>query len=146
MSPSPSSADSVVISGAARPPFGRFGGTLRSLTVPELAVISIRASIDRADVSPTDIDEVTLGVNLPGSDRSIARQALLSAGIPDERPAVTIDRACCSGLTALNLARRSILTGSAKHAVAGGSENMSRVPYFLEDLRWGHRLGDVRLV
>lgn len=138
--------EDVVIAAAARTPFGRFGGALRSLSIPQLAEISASAALERANVRPDEVDEVVLGVNLPGSDRSIARQALLRAGIPDDRPAITLDRACCAGITALSMARRSILLEEADVVLAGGAENMSRVPYFLEDMRWGHRLGEVKLV
>src|SRR6185503_4665208 len=89
--------------------------------------------------------EVATGVNLPGGDRSIARQLLIEAGIPTERVAYTVDRACCSSLAAVNMASRSIRLGEVFVALAGGAENLSKVPYFLTDFRWGHRLGDVHL-
>jgi acetyl-CoA C-acetyltransferase len=88
---------------------------------------------------------VATGVNLPGADRSIARQLLIEAGIPTDRVAYTVDRACCSSMAAVNMASRSIRLGEVAVALAGGAENMSRVPYFLTDFRWGHRLGDVNL-
>jgi acetyl-CoA C-acetyltransferase len=135
----------IVLVGAARTPFARFGGVLASLSIPELARHAIAAALARAGVEPTDVDELALGVNLPGSDRSLARQALLHAGIPTDRVAYTVDRACCSSLAAITLASRSLRLGESAIAVAGGGENMSRVPYFLEGLRFGERLGDVVL-
>jgi acetyl-CoA C-acetyltransferase len=135
----------VVILGAKRTPFGRFGGALTPLTIPELASHAAKAALAEANVAPDRIDEIVLGVNLPGSDRSIARQAALQAGIPDDRTAYTVDRACCSSLTAISIGARAIMVGDAEIALTGGGENMSRVPYFLEDMRWGHRLGHVQL-
>jgi len=140
------SSDDCVITGARRTPFGRFGGALRDLSLPQLGSHAVRAALAEAGLAPGDVDELALGVNLPGSDRSIARQTLLQAGIPDDRVAYTCDRACCSSLSAITLASRAIRLGEARIAVAGGSENMSRVPYFLEDLRFGRRLGHVQLV
>ena len=135
----------IVLVGAARTPFARFGGVLAPLSIPELARHAITAALGRSGVQPTDVDELALGVNLPGSDRSLARQALLHAGIPTDRVAYTVDRACCSSLAAITLASRSLRLGESAIAVAGGAENMSRVPYFLEGLRFGERLGDVVL-
>jgi len=105
----------------------------------------VAEAIRRAGITPEDVQEVATGVNLPGADRSIARQVLIEAGIPTDRVAYTVDRACCSSMAAVNMASRSLRLGEAAVAVAGGTENMSKVPYFLTDFRWGHRLGDVNL-
>jgi acetyl-CoA C-acetyltransferase len=139
-----SDGDIVLIAGA-RTPFGSFGGALRDLSIPHLGGLAVSEALRRAKVESADVDEVALGVNLPGSDRSIARQVLLRAAIPEDSVAYTVDRACCSSLTAITMATRSLRSGDAAIAVAGGAENMSRVPYFLEDMRWGHRLGSVTL-
>jgi acetyl-CoA C-acetyltransferase len=138
-------SDDVVIVGAARTPFGKFGGALAPLTIPELAARAIREALCRARVQPDDVDELALGVNLPGSDRSIARQAQLASGIPDNSVSYTVDRACCSSLAATTLVARSLRLAEATVGVAGGADNLSRVPYFLEGLRFGERLGDVVL-
>jgi acetyl-CoA C-acetyltransferase len=135
----------VVIISAVRSPFGKFGGTLKDFTLPKLGGLVVAEAIRRAGLDPADVDEVATGVNLPGADRSIARQVLIEAGIPPTRVAYTVDRACCSSLAAITLASRSIRVGDARIAVAGGTENMSKVPYFLTDARWGQRLGDVTL-
>lgn len=140
-----SDADVVVV-GAARTPFGRFGGALRDCRLPPLAAHAITAALGSAGCDAADVAELVLGVNFPGSDRSVARQAALHAGLPVAAVSYTVDRACCSSLAALSLAGRAVATGAAPVAVAGGVENMSRVPYFLEDMRWGRRLGDVQLV
>ena len=135
----------VVIASGVRTPFGAFGGTLKDFWLPELGGIVIREALRRANVAPEDVDEVDMGINLPGSDRSIARQSMLKAGIPETVNANSLDRACCSSMAAITMARRGIQAGDVNIAVAGGTENMSKVPYFVHDMRWGHRLGDVHL-
>jgi acetyl-CoA C-acetyltransferase len=135
----------VAVISAVRSPFGKFGGTLREFTLPQLGGLVVAEAIRRAELDPADVEEVAVGVNLPGADRSIARQVQIEAGIPPERVAYTVDRACCSSMAAISLASRSIRLGDSHIAVAGGTENMSKVPYFLTDQRWGHRLGDVVL-
>ena len=137
--------DEVAVASAVRSPFGKFGGALRDFTLPQLGGIVVAEAIRRAGVDPADVEEVATGVNLPGADRSIARQVLIEAGIPPSRVAYTVDRACCSSLAATSLASRSIRLGDVKIAVASGTENMSKVPYFLTAQRWGHSLGDVML-
>ena len=135
----------VVIVSSARSPFGRFGGALRDFTLPELGGLVFAEAIRRAGIDPDEVEEVATGVNLPGADRSIARQVLIEAGIPPHRVAYTVDRACCSSMAAVSLATRSIRIGDVTIAAAGGTENMSKVPYFLTEQRWGARLGDVTL-
>lgn len=139
------SGDDLVIVAGRRTPFTKFGGTLRDWKLAELAAPAIDAALADARIAGTDVGELVLGVNLPGSDRSVARQAALHAGLGVESVAYTVDRACCSSLAALTFAERAVSTGAASVAVAGGAENMSRVPYFLEGMRWGTRLGDVHL-
>jgi acetyl-CoA C-acetyltransferase len=139
------SDDDVVIVGAARTPFGTFGGRLRDVPIPHLAATAAAAAVRRATLSPEDVDEFVMGVNLPGADRSIARQAALLTGLPDNRVAITVDRACCSSLTALTVARRALLTRAADITLAGGGENLSLVPYFLPGMRFGVKLGTVTL-
>jgi acetyl-CoA C-acetyltransferase len=137
--------DEVAVMSAVRSPFGKFGGTLKDFTLPQLGGLVFAEAVRRAGIEPSEVEEVATGVNLPGADRSIARQVLIQAGIPTERVAYTVDRACCSSLAAVNMASRSIRLGESGIALAGGTENMSKVPYFLTDFRWGHRLGDVNL-
>ena len=137
--------DEVAVVSAVRSPFGKFGGTLKDFTLPKLGGLVAAEAIRRAGIAPEDVEEVATGVNLPGADRSIARQILIEAGIPPSRVAYTVDRACCSSMAAVNMVSRSIRLGEVSVAVAGGAENMSKVPYFLTDVRWGHRLGDVHL-
>jgi acetyl-CoA C-acetyltransferase len=136
----------VVVAGYARTPFGKFGGALRGLRLPALGAVAVRAALSRADVDPAAVDELAIGVNFPGSERSVARQIQLRAGVPDDRTSYTVDRACCSSLAAVTLASRGLRLGDTAVAVAGGVDNLSRVPYFLETARFGSRLGDLRLV
>jgi acetyl-CoA C-acetyltransferase len=138
-------SDLAVVIGAARTPFGAFGGALADMPIPELAAAAARAAMSRAGLQPDDVDELVMGVNLPGADRSIARQTALKAGIPDSRIAFTVDRACCSSLTATTLASRAVRSGDVRVALAGGGENLSLVPYFLTGLRFGVGLGEVSL-
>jgi acetyl-CoA C-acetyltransferase len=136
----------VVIAAAARTPFGAFGGSLRDRSIPDLASEAAVAALERAGVAPQEVDELVLGVNLPGSDRSLARQTQLKCGMPEERSSYTVDRACCSSLTAVSRARQSVLAGTGGIALAGGAENLSRVPYFVHEMRWGRRLGPIELL
>jgi acetyl-CoA C-acetyltransferase len=135
----------IVIVGAVRTPFAKFGGTLKDLTLPDLGSRAIVEALRRAGIPAADVQEVALGVNLPGSDRSIARQAALRAGIPEATPAYTVDRACCSSMAAINMVSRALRLGDIQVAVGGGTENMSMVPYFVHAARWGNRLGDITL-
>ena len=136
---------SIVVAGVARTPFGRFGGELREMSLPDLGATAVVGALRRSGLSANDVDELAFGVNLPGSDRSIARQVQLRSGIPEDRVAYTVDRACCSSLAAVTMTARAIQLGEATVAVAGGAENLSRIPYFLEDLRWGKRLGNITM-
>jgi acetyl-CoA C-acetyltransferase len=135
----------VVVVAAVRSPFSKFGGALKDFSLGKLGGLVVAEAIRRAGIPPEDVEEVATGVNLPGADRSIARQVLIESGIPPSRVAYTVDRACCSSMAAVNMASRSIRLGEVAIAIGGGAENMSRVPYFLTDFRWGHRLGDVTL-
>ena len=139
------SQEEVVVISAVRSPFGKFGGALKDLSLPQLGGRVMAEGVRRGGVDPADVEEVATGVNLPGADRSIARQVLIESGIPPNRVAYTVDRACCSSIAAVNMGSRSIRLGESRVALAGGVENMSKVPYFLTDLRWGKRLGDVTL-
>lgn len=135
----------VVIVSAVRTPFDKFGGPMKDLNTVELGSIVIKEVVARAKVQPAEVEEVYLGINMPTQNRSIARQAALSAGLPEKTNALTVDRACCSALAAIGMGYRAIALGEAKIVVGGGSENLSNVPYFVSDLRWGKRIGDVVL-
>lgn len=135
----------ISVLGLARTPFGKFGGALRDADIRDLGAAAIAAAVQRSGVDPSAVDEVILGVNFPGSRRSVARQASLRAGLAESINAVTVDRACCSSLAAVRLAAQGLRLGDTSVAVAGGAENLSAVPYFLETARFGSRLGPVVL-
>jgi acetyl-CoA C-acetyltransferase len=135
----------VVVVGYGRTPFARFSARLSGVGLPALGAALVSRVLARTEVAPDSVDEVVFGVNFPGGDRSIARQVALLAEIPHDRTAITVDRACCSSLTATTLVSRSLRLGDAAVGVAGGCENLSAVPYTLPGLRFGERLGEVRL-
>jgi acetyl-CoA C-acetyltransferase len=135
----------VTVAGYARTAFGRFGGAFRDVSALDLGAGAARAALTASGIGPQEIGEVAFGANFPGADRSIARQVALRAGVPDGRPAFTVDQACCSSLAAVALACRGITAGENDFALAGGTENLSAVPYFLTSMRWGSKLGPVVL-
>jgi len=139
----------VVILGAARTPIGRYGGSFRDIHPAELGAVAARAAIERAGLTPGDIDEVFIGHGRQGgSGPNPGRQVGHRAGIPHSAPAQTINKACASGLQALASAAQSIMLGESAIALAGGIESMSRMPYLIDavDARWGHRMGNFTLV
>ena len=143
------SSPSVVILGAARTPIGRYGGTLRATHPAALGAAAARAALTRAQVKKDDVDEVIFGhARQAGSGPNPARQVGRRTGLPDRAPAHTINQACASGLQAVALGAQAILTGQSTIVLAGGIESMSRMPYFLdsEDARWGHKMGNMKLV
>ncbi len=135
--------DVVIVSGA-RTPIGRFGGSFKDLPASELGAVAIRAAVERAGIEPGDIDEVIMGNVLQADETGYtARRAMLKAGLPEHIPAMTVNRACSSGLEAINLAVQAIATGESEIVVAGGADNMSRVPYLMRGVRFeGPRMGD----
>lgn len=135
--------DVVIVSGA-RTPVGRFGGAFKDLPASELGAVAIRAAVERAGISPEDVDEVIMGNVLQADETGYtARRAMLKAGLPDHIPAMTVNRACSSGLEAINLAVQAIATGESEVVVAGGADSMSRVPYLMRGVRFeGPRMGD----
>jgi acetyl-CoA C-acetyltransferase len=138
---------SPVLVSAVRTPIGRFLGALSSLTAPQLGAIAIREAVQRAGVLVDQIDEVIMGnVVSAGVGQAPARQAALHGGIPDDVPAVTINKVCGSGLKAVMLASQAIKAGDGELFVAGGMESMSNAPYLLEKARTGYRMGDGALV
>jgi acetyl-CoA C-acetyltransferase len=134
--------DVVVVSGA-RTAIGRFQGSLSEVPASDLAAAVIRATIERAAVQPSQVDQVVLGcVGQVMEDAYIARHAAVKAGLPVEVPAYTVNRICGSGLEAINTGARWIECGDADIVVAGGAENMTRLPHYLRNGRSGYRLGD----
>jgi len=136
-----------VIIGAVRTPIGKFQGSLKPLTAPQLGSLVVRAACERAGLNPSDIDEVIMGnVVSAGLGQNPARQAALGGGLPPEVAALTINKVCGSGLKAVALAAQAIMTGDSNIVVAGGMESMSNTPYILPNARDGYRLGDGAIV
>ena len=137
----------VYLSGSVRTPIGRFGGTLSSWTAADLGVAVARASLRRARLEPDQIQESIWGcARQAGGGPNVARQIAYRAGLPETVPAFTVNQACGSGLKAIILAAQEVLLGRADAVLAGGTESMSRVPYFAEGARWGMRMGEQQLV
>lgn len=137
----------AVVVCAKRSPIGNFGGVFKDISAIELGVHTLKAIIRETGVSPEAIDEVIVGnVCGAGLGQNVARQISIHAGIPDHVPAYTINKVCGSGMKAVALAAQMIKAGEAEIVVAGGSENMSQIPYILKDARWGARMGDKSMV
>ncbi|MDR0817086.1 MAG: acetyl-CoA C-acetyltransferase [Clostridiales Family XIII bacterium] len=137
----------VVIVSAARTPVGSYGGSLKGIPAVELGAIAIKEAISRAGIDGADVDEVIFGNVLQGGlGQNVARQAVIKAGLPNEVPALTINKVCGSGLRAVSLAAQIIKAGDADIVVAGGAENMSAAGYVLPQLRWGARMGNTKAV
>jgi len=137
----------VYLAGAVRTPIGKFGGTLASWTAADLGVAVAKESLRRAGVAPDQITESIWGcARQAGGGPNVARQITFRAGVPQTIPAATINQACGSGLKAIILAAQEIMLGRSDAVLAGGTESMSRVPYFAEGARWGARMGNAQLV
>lgn len=138
----------VVIVSAARTPIGKFGGALKSLTSVELGTIAAKAAIERAEISPKSVDQAIFGnVLQAGSGQNVARQIALRSGLDESSCAMTINEVCGSGLKAIRLAQAAICMGDAQVVVAGGTESMSNVPFYAQNVRFGGiRYGNSALV
>ena len=133
----------AVIVSYARTPIGRFQGGLAGLTAMDLGGIAIKAALERAGVTGDQIDQVFMGhVLQAGQGQITARQAAIKGGVAMNIPAVTINKVCLSGMTAIQLARQQVLLGEADIVVAGGMESMSNAPYVLPKARTGYRMGN----
>ncbi|MGD2172331.1 MAG: acetyl-CoA C-acetyltransferase [Gammaproteobacteria bacterium] len=133
----------VVIVDALRTPIGTFGGALASMPASQLGALVIKALLERNKIAPEQVDEVILGqVLTAGVGQNPARQAAMEAGLPQECPAMTINKVCGSGLKAIHLAAQAIKCGDAQVIIAGGQENMSASPHVLPKSRDGQRMGD----
>jgi len=136
----------VYILSAVRTPIGKFGGSLASLTAADMGVVAAKAAIERAEIQPDQIEETIFGnARQAGGGPNPARQISIRSGVPQEVPGFTVNKACASGMKSIALAYQSISLGDATCILAGGTESMSRVPYYLE-ARWGYRLGNQDLV
>ncbi len=137
----------VFIVGAQRTPIGKFGGGLKDCSAADLGATVARAVLERAGLDPAEVDELIFGcARQAGSGPNVARQILWRAGIPEERVAFTVNMACASSLKSILIGAQEIALGNEECVVAGGTESMSRLPFYLENARWGARLGTQALV
>ena len=139
----------VVILSARRTPIGKYGGSFKDIHPAELGAVAARAAVSDAGLSAAQIDEVIIGHGRQaGSGPNPARQVGRRAGVPNEAPAFTVNKACASGMQAVVSGAQSILLGESQVVLAGGIESMSRMPYLIDaiDARWGHRMGNFTLV
>jgi acetyl-CoA C-acetyltransferase len=135
---------SVILDGT-RTAIGSFGGTLKDIPAPDLGAHCIRTLVDRNGIDPASVDEVIMGVVLSaGMGQIPSRQAAIRAGLPYEIASTTVNKVCASGMRAITLADVQLRAGDSQLIVAGGFENMSRVPYADFERRWGARMGDTK--
>jgi len=137
----------VVIIDAVRTPVGSFGGAIAGVPAVELGTIVVKELIKRTGIDPSLIDELVFGCVLQaGQGQNVARQVVIKSGLPQEVPALTINKVCASGLRSVSLAAQMIKAGDADVVIAGGTENMSAAPYALTKARWGARMNDDSMV
>ncbi|WP_413581472.1 thiolase family protein [Bdellovibrio sp. HCB288] len=138
--------ENVVIVSSVRTPVASFQGGFGAVPAPKLGAAAIKEALNRAGVSPNEIDEVIMGeVLTAGVGQAPARQAALYAGLGNNTPCMTINKVCGSGLKAVMLAADNIKLGNTKVAVAGGQENMTLAPHLLENSRSGYRMGPTQM-
>jgi acetyl-CoA C-acetyltransferase len=137
---------SVIVAGA-RTPFGKFGGAFKEVPAKSLGAHAIRAAVERAGIQGSDVDYVIMGQVLQaGAGQITARQAAIEGGIPQEVPALTINKVCLSGINAIALADQLIRAGEVEVVVAGGMESMSEAPYLVPKARFGARMGNTEMI
>lgn len=145
------SDEDVVIVSAVRTPFGRFDGVMKTVLSFDLGVLALKEVVSRINLDPGQVDEVYYGTCIPAEyaiyTNVPARQITLLAGFPESNISLTIDRACCSSMTALRLGWRAIKSGTAQIVIASGAENMGNVPFIASaaKTRWGNRMGPIEL-
>ncbi len=136
----------AVIVSAVRTPLGSFNGSLAAIGATDLGAIVIEAAVERAGIQKSDVNEVIMGQVLPcGYGQNPAKQAAVKAGMPWEVEAITVNKVCGSALKTVMLAAQAVQVGDAEVVVAGGMENMSMAPYYLEKARFGYRMGPGQL-
>lgn len=135
-------ADEIVIVGAARTPMGALQGSLGSVRAPALGAVAIKAALERAKLTGEDVEEVIMGCVLPaGQGQAPARQAALTAGLPQSVGCTTVNKMCGSGMQAVKFAINQLRAGESKILIAGGMESMTQAPYLLPHARNGMRMG-----
>jgi len=137
----------VFVLSAVRTPIGKFGGSLAALTAADMGVVAAKAAMERAGIEPEQVDETIFGnARQAGGGPNPARQISVRSGVPKEVPAYTVNMACASGMKSLALGFEEISNDNLECALVGGTESMSRLPYYLDGARWGYRLGNADLV
>jgi acetyl-CoA C-acetyltransferase len=137
----------VYIVSAVRTPIGSFGGVLKDVSATRLGAIAIKAAVERAGIKPDQVNEVLMGCVLQANlGQAPARQAARYAGLPDNVVCTTVNKVCASGMKAIAQGAQSILLGDSDVVVAGGMENMSAVPFYVENLRWGNKYGNTSMI
>lgn len=137
----------VYIVAAVRTPIGSYGGSLKDVPATKLGAIAIKSALDKAGIRPDQVDEVLMGCVLQANlGQAPARQAAKFAGLPDSVVCTTVNKVCASGMKAISQGAQSIMLGDNDVVVAGGMENMSAVPFYVESLRWGNKYGDAKLI
>src|SRR5437763_15187617 len=133
----------VFILAAARTPIGKFGGALASQTAADMGVVAVKAALERAGVLAEQVQETIIGnARQAGGGPNVARQISVRSGVPQAIPAYTVNKACASGMKSIALAYSEIASGNLDCVLAGGTESMSRLPYYLDGHRWGYRLAN----
>lgn len=133
----------VYIVSAVRTPIGSFGGVLAGISATHLGAIAIKGALEKAGVQPDQVNEVLMGnVVSANLGQAPARQAARYAGLPDNIPCTTVNKVCASGMKTIALGAQSIMLGINDIVVAGGMENMSQIPYYLPNARWGYKYGN----
>lgn len=137
----------VYIVSAVRTPIGSFGGVLKDVPATKLGAIAIKAAVERAGIKPEQVNEVLMGCVLQANlGQAPARQAAKYAGLPDNVVCTTVNKVCASGMKAIAQGAQSILLADSDIVVAGGMENMSAVPFYVENLRWGNKYGNTSMI
>ena len=137
----------VYIVSSVRTPMGSFGGALSSLSATQLGSIAIQGALEKANVSADKVEEVYFGnVCSANLGQAPARQAALGAGIGNNVPCTTVNKVCSSGMKSVMLAAQSIMLGLSDIQVAGGTESMSNIPYYIPKARWGHKYGHGQII
>lgn len=137
----------VYIISAVRTPMGSFGGKLTGISATKLGAIAIKGAIEKAGIDGKEVTEVYMGNVLQANlGQAPARQAARFAGLPDSVHCTTINKVCASGMKSVMLAAQSIMCGDNDVVVAGGMESMSNVPFYAENMRWGNKYGDVKMI
>jgi acetyl-CoA C-acetyltransferase len=137
----------VFIISAVRTPIGKFGGSLASMTAVDIGVVAASAAMERAGVRPEQIDETIFGNGRQaGGGPNPARQISIRSLVPETVPAYTVNMACASGMKSIALGYEEIANGNLQCVLTGGTESMSRLPYYLDGVRWGYKLGNQELV